>query len=379
MAARLSGRSEKVLSRGGPDGPPLSCPAGLAAALAAMLLIAGCQEEAPPAPQVRPVRTITVAHTTDADPITLTGEIQARDQANLSFRLAGRVVERGVATGMTVAAGQVIARIDSADAQNLLRGAKASLTAAAASLDQAEAEERRQRELFQKGIVAQARYDQAEQALESARAQVEAAEADVQSAEDNVGYTELRADAAGTVVATGAEPGEVVQAGQMIAQIARDSGKDAVFNVPAPMIRTAPRDPLVTVALADDPAVVTTGRVREVAPQADAATGTFAVKVALTDPPAAMRLGDTIVGSISLSTGAVIRLPGTALTELDGSPSVWVVDPSALTVSARAVNVLRYDADAVILGDGIEDGEIVVTAGVHALQPGQQVRLLEDN
>jgi multidrug efflux pump subunit AcrA (membrane-fusion protein) len=90
-----------------------------------------------------------------------------------------------------------------------------------------------------------------------------------------------------------------------------------------------------------------------------------------------MRLGATVVGSISLSTEPVVRLPGTALTEIDGGAAVWVVDPTAMTVSARQVSVLRYDAEAVIIDDGLADGEVVVTAGVHALRPGQEVRLLD--
>jgi membrane fusion protein, multidrug efflux system len=350
-----------------------------AAALAGVLLIAACQQEEPLAPQIRPVRTVTVQHTNDSDPISLTGEIQSRDQVNLGFRLDGRLVERSVSVGMPVAEGQVIARLDADDVQNALRSATANLSAAEAILRQAKADEARQRELFNKGIVAKARLEQAEQTLQSATAQVEAAEAQVQSAEDSVGYTELRADATGTVTATGAEPGEVVRAGQMIVQVAREGGKDAVFHVPAQMIREAPRDPLVTVVLADDPAIVTTGRVREVSPQADAATGTFVVKVGLSEPPATMRLGDTIIGSISLNAEPVVRLPATALTEIEGQPAVWIVDASTLTVAAREVEVLRYDSDVVIIGGGLADGEVVVTAGVHALQPGQQVRLLGES
>jgi RND family efflux transporter MFP subunit len=351
----------------------------MAAALAAALLIASCQEEEPLAPQIRPVRTVIVQHTNDSDPITLTGEIQSRDQVNLAFRLDGRLVERSVSVGMRIAEGQMIARLDSDDVQNALRSATANLSAAQAILRQAKADEGRQRELFNKDIVAKARLEQAEQSLQSATAQVEAAEAQVRSAEDSVGYTELRADTTGTVTATGAEPGEVVRAGQMIVQVAGEGGKDAVFHVPAQLIREAPRDPLVTVVLADDPAIVTTGRVREVSPQADAATGTFVVKVGLSEPPRTMRLGDTIIGSISLNSEPVVRLPGTALTEIGGQPAVWIVDSSTLTVSAREVEVLRYDSDFVIIGAGLADGEVVVTAGVHALQPGQQVRLLGES
>jgi RND family efflux transporter MFP subunit len=349
-----------------------------AAVLFSGLALGACQEEASPSAPVRPVRTVAIQYTTDADPITLTGQIQSRDQVSLAFRIDGRLVERTVSVGSPVAADETVARLEANSAENALRGARANLSAAQATLTQAQADESRQKELLNSGIIANARYEQAVQALRSAEAQVEAAEADVQSAEDNVGYTQLRSDSPGTVTAIGAEPGEVVRAGQMVVQVARGGDKDAVFNVPAQLIRDAPTDdPAVTVALADDPAITATGSVREVAPQADVTTGTFVVKVGLTDPPASMRLGATVIGSVSFSSLPVVRLPDTALTEVDGQAVVWIVDTSAMSVSPREVTVLRYDSDAVIITDGLVDGDVVVTAGVHALRPGQLVRLLE--
>ena len=189
-------------------------------------------------------------------------------------------------------------------------------------------------------------------------------------------YTELRVDAAGVVIATGAESGEVVQAGQLIIRVARKEGRDAVFDVPAQVLRSAPSDPIITVSLTDDPAVTASGRVREVSPQADPVTRTFEVKVGLTDPPAAMRLGSTVIGRMQLDATPTIEIPATALTEFDRRPGVWVVDPKTLTVSARNVDVLRHDPATVAISEGLEVGEIVVTAGVQALHPGQRTRLL---
>jgi membrane fusion protein, multidrug efflux system len=179
------------------------------------------------------------------------------------------------------------------------------------------------------------------------------------------------------VTAKGAEPGEVVAAGRMVLQVARQGGRDAVFNVPSQLIRRSPKNPEVTVALSDDPAVVATGHVREVAPQADAATGTYVVKVALDNPPDIMRLGATIIGRVRIQSEPVIQLPGTALTQSEGKPAVWVVDPEKKTVSLRPVIVDHYDTSSIAATDGLRDGDIVVTAGVQALRPGQEVRLLE--
>lgn len=118
------------------------------------------------------------------------------------------------------------------------------------------------------------------------------------------------------------------------------------------------------------------GRVREVAPQADPVTRTFEVKVGLDDPPAAMRLGATVTGRLMMDAGPVIEIPATALTQVDRKPAVWVVDPTSKTVSLRNVDVLRFDPAKVAISQGLDTGEIVVTAGVQALHPGQTVRLL---
>ena len=162
----------------------------------------------------------------------------------------------------------------------------------------------------------------------------------------------------------------------MIIRVARKDGRDAVFDVPGQVLRSAPRDPLITVSLTDDPAVTTIGRVREVSPQADPVTRTFEVKVGLTDPPAAMRLGSTVVGRMQLDTTPVIEVPASALTEFDRRPAVWTVDPARLTVSPRNVEVLRHNPATVAISSGLDPGDIVVTAGVQALHPGQKTRLL---
>jgi RND family efflux transporter MFP subunit len=168
----------------------------------------------------------------------------------------------------------------------------------------------------------------------------------------------------------------VVQAGQLIARVAPKGGRDAVFDVPGQLLRSAPSDPKVKVSLTDDQAVATIGRVREVAPQADPVTRTFEVKVGLTDPPDAMRLGATVIGTLQLDSSPTIEIPAGGLTEFDRKPAVWVVDPSSLAVSLRNVEVLRHNPATVAISSGLESGEIVVTAGVQALHPGQKVRLL---
>ena len=132
----------------------------------------------------------------------------------------------------------------------------------------------------------------------------------------------------------------------------------------------------MTVRLSDDPRVTAEGRVREVAPQADPVTRTFEVKVGLTDPPAAMLLGATIIGQVRLASDAVISIPATALTRYNDAPAVWIVDPQTHAVSLRNIETLRFDPGTVVVAHGLETGDIVVTAGVQVLHPGQTVRLL---
>ncbi|WGF88049.1 efflux RND transporter periplasmic adaptor subunit [Marinivivus vitaminiproducens] len=325
----------------------------------------------------RPVRTVTVERRAATVPVVLTGRLQAQDEASLAFRVAGRMIERHVNVGDRVEQGQIVARLEPQNELNALRAAEANLAAAEGQLVEARADFQRQQTLAERGFAARAVYDRARQAMQTAQSAVDSGHAMVKNAQDQVSFTELRADAEGVVIAVGAEPGEVVQIGQRIIQLAREGGRDAVFDVPAQVIRTAPNDPQILVALTDDPTVTAFGRVREVAPQADPVTRTFEVRIGLSEPPPEMRLGASVTGRMETDTGEIIELPASALTQHDRQPAVWVVDPEALTVAMRAIEVVRFEPGTIVTGEGVDPGEIVVTAGVQALHPGQKVRLLE--
>jgi membrane fusion protein, multidrug efflux system len=286
----------------------------VAAALMAVAL-AGCDKTVQMAPEPRLVRTVTVEHGAEGEIISLTGHVRPKDQASLAFRLDGRMIERPVNVGDVLKAGQVVAKLDPQIPDNALRSAEANLTSLEATLTQARLTFGRQQQLLKDGWTPRANFDEAQQKLQSAEAQVDAAQAQVQIAREQQGYTVLFADAPGSVTAAGAEAGEVVRAGQMVVQLARQGGRDAVFDVPEQLIRSGPRDPVVEIALSNDPQVKATGRVREVAPQADSATRTFQVKVGIADPPASMKLGDTVVGRIKLLAPPGVEVPASALTE----------------------------------------------------------------
>lgn len=340
-------------------------------------LLAACGREADEAaPVVRPVRTVTVAKGIAGAPLSFTGRIEAEDEVALAFRISGRLIENNGRTGDRVQPGQVIARLESQNELNTLRQAQAAVAAAQGQLTQARNHFDRQQTLLAQGWTTRVNYDQATQAQQTAQSQVDTAEAQLKTAHDLVSFTELKADAPGVITAVGPGAGEVVQAGQMIIRLARQDGRDAVFDVPAQIFRSAPSDPQIAVSLTDDPEVTARGRVREVGAQANPVTRTFEVRVGLTDPPPAMRLGATVVGRMEMDAVPIIEIPASALTRANQQPAVWIVDPASRTVSIRNVDVLRFEQAQVVVSQGLDTGEIVVTAGVQALHPGQKIRLL---
>lgn len=365
--ARMAGIAYRVAAR---RGLVLALLGGVA------LASAGCRKEAETAPPpIRTVRTLTVEPPRQAADISFTGHIEAQDQVSLSFRIGGRLAERAVGVGATVAEGEVVARLDPENELNELRSARSALTAAQSALRKAENQYERQSHLLARGITSQADFEAAEQARIAARAQVDAAQARVRADEDIVGFTTLKADAPGVVTRVGAEPAEVVAAGRMIVQLARRDGRDAVFELPAEVIRSLPNDATVHVALAGEPAATARGHVREVAPQADPVTRTFRVRVGLSSPPPSFRLGTAVTGSVRGSEMSGIAIPASALTRRGQDTGVWVVDPSALTVSLRKLDILSSDPATALVAKGLALGDVVVTAGANLLKEGQRVRL----
>jgi RND family efflux transporter MFP subunit len=350
---------------------PLAC-----VALLALASLVACDQPQEPAPEpVRPVRIVVAERSAAADVSSLTGTVEAAETAALSFRTGGRVIERAIGIGDTVEAGQFVGRLESETQRNALQAAQADLVAALGERDRTEADYERQAQLLERGFTTRQRYDMALQAFRAARSAADAAAARLATAEEQLAFTALYADAPGVVTAVGAEPGEVVAAGQMVVTLARDGGRDAVFDVPERLMRMAPPDPVIAVHLTSDPSVRTTGRVREVAPQADPVTRTFRVRIGLIDAPPALRLGSTVTGELTLGRPEGIVLPASALVEHDGSPAVFVFDTETGTVELRPVAVESFELASVLIEDGIVDGEAVVTAGVQALRPGQAVRV----
>jgi RND family efflux transporter MFP subunit len=344
------------------------------------LFVVGCAEAAPTEPEVRPVRTLAVDPQPIDDDRRAVGEVKARYESDVGFRVSGKVVARLVDVGAAVKKGQVLARLDTQDYQNKLKSAESDIVGAQAALTEAQGSESRLRHLLANGHTTRANYDVALKNLRSAEAKDDASRIAMEMARDQLGYAQLQADFDGVVTAVGAEAGQIVNVGQMVVRLARPEDRDAVFAIAESQFenRKGGREPPpIIVSLLSNPGISTEGVVREISPVADAATRTFQVKVTLKDPPEQMRFGASVAGRVKASSAPVVVLPGGALFDKGGTPAVWVVDQrSKNSISLKRVVVDRYEADRVIIAGGLDKGDIVVTAGVNRLRDNQKVRLV---
>ncbi|MFD1988185.1 efflux RND transporter periplasmic adaptor subunit [Mesorhizobium newzealandense] len=346
----------------------------LACAMASLLL-AGCQKQAAEHKLPVMVRTETVAIADYSPRTSLTGAIAARTLNNLSFRVGGRVAERLVDVGQHVDQGAVLARIDPQEQESDLRSGQADLDAAQAQLTQSAAAFERQKTLLAQGFTTRRDYDAADQALKVAQGSVDAAQSALTNAQQNLSFTELKAGAAGVITARQVEAGQVVQAAQTVFTVAEDGDRDAVFNVQETLVAKTAPSPAVTITLLSDPQVKAVGKVREVSPAVDPASGSIRVKVAIPDTPAGMPLGAAVIGSVSARPAKAILLPWQALTSTAGKPAVWIVDPSTKAVATAPVEVLAFESGTVVIASGLNEGQSVVTAGGQLLSPGQTVEI----
>jgi RND family efflux transporter MFP subunit len=346
------------------------------AALAAVLALAGCAEEAPKAAAPRPVLT-TIAEQSRSDELAVySGEVRARREADLGFRVPGKIVARYVDVGAQVKKGDLIARLDASDAQLNVAASKSAVAAAQTELDFARAELDRYRSLLEQKFISQAVYDQKLNAFKSAQARLEQARAQASVTQNQSGYTALVADQDGVITAINAEAGQVVAAGQAVARLARPEEKEVLINVPETRFEELKaKGRQILVRILAEPDKTYAGRVREVAPNADPVTRTFATRVTIVDPSPEIALGMTANVAIVGEGGNIVLLPLTALYHQGDKPAVWVVDPAASTVRLQPVTVGQYRENAVVLTSGLAGGERVVTAGVNKLVEGQKVGL----
>jgi len=346
----------------------------------AMVALSACTENEAAKPEIRPVRTLIIDPQPIPDDRQAIGEIKPRFESGLGFRVAEKLVSRLVDVGVKVKKGDVLARLDKQDFDNRIRSAKASEASAQAVLEEAKAAERRSKTLLAKHVTSQSAYDAALRGLRTEKATLASARAAVELAQDQLAYTELRAEFDGIVTQVGGEPGQVMAVGQMVVKLAKPGAKDAVFNIAESAFRDRDPDdrPHIVVNLLSAPDIVAQGIVREISPVADPATRTYQVKVTLSEPPAQMRFGASILGRLKIDTAPVVVIPGSALFDKNGKPAVWLYDQAKSQVHLKPVVITRFEAERIIVSEGLKKGDVVVTAGVNRLREGQKVRLLPD-
>ncbi|MCF3642478.1 efflux RND transporter periplasmic adaptor subunit [Rhizobium sp. TRM95111] len=349
----------------------------MAALLVGSAVLSSCQkqDEAPPQP-VRPVLFV-IARQTPVASLQLTGTVEPKIESQLGFRVLGRMIARNVQVGDLVKKGDVVAAIDPLALELAVRTAQSDVSNAQAQLRYAITTEDRQRTLAEARSGTEAAREEAEQGRKSASASLAKAQANLDKAEEQLSYARLRAEFDGVVTATSAEVGQIVSAGQAVVTVARPEERDAVVDVPlAAAQRLKPGMPF-EVTLQLDSSIRAHGVVREIAPQADAATRTQRIKIGLADPPEAFRLGSVITASATISAEAQILLPSSAVLEEKGSVGVWRVDPAAKTVTLQSVKIAGelVPGGTVRVIEGVQPGDRIVTAGIHTLKDGQAVRI----
>jgi RND family efflux transporter MFP subunit len=348
-------------------------PGILAVALSAIAL-SGCNNHAAaPVTRAAIVRTEIVQPRDRQASVTLTGEIQARFRADLSFRVSGRVLARYVDVGARVQAGEVLAVLDPSEQQADVDATTAAVLAAESQLRVAKVTLERQKALIASGFTTRTVYDQAQEGLRTAEGVLEAAKAALGTSKDALGYTALRAEAAGVVTARNLEVGQVVQAAQSVFSLSQDGERDAVFDVYESIFFGDLDGNRVSLALISDAGVMASGYVREVSPAIDAKSATIRVKVAIQDPPAAMTLGSAVAGTVKAKAQQQIALPWSALAAAGSKPAVWTIDPATKTAALKPVTIGGYEAREVLIKAGLKPGERVVIDGGKLLSVGQAV------
>ena len=345
--------------------------------LAGLAVLAACSKPEPAPAPVRAVRTLTVAPQSAGGVQEYAGEVRARTESRLGFRVGGKIVRRDADLGDNVKAGQLLAQLDPQDLRLGQEAAKAALSAAQVNHDQAAADFKRFKELRDQGFISSAELERRETALKAALAQLEQARAQSSVQGNQAAYASLLADAKGVITAVEAEPGMVVAAGTPVLRLAHAGPRDVVFAVPEDklaLIRQLAAVPgRFSVKLWGEDSTALPASIREISAAADPVTRTFLVKADVGKAP--VKLGQTATVRVELpQTAGVTKLPLTALKEEQGRSIVWLVDRQSMTVRAQAVQVAGADGNDAVITGGLQAGQVVVTAGVHVLNPGQTVK-----
>jgi RND family efflux transporter MFP subunit len=347
-------------------------------ALTLLPSLAACQQPTASASATpeRPVQVQRVAFQQEDAAREFVGIVRARYETDLGFRVAGKITDRVVNVGDHARVGDVIARLDPQDLDLQVQSAEAELAAATSNLAQAVADFDRYNALKARGYASTADFERKTAAKDEAEGRIERARRSLDLARNQLGYAELKADADGVITATLAEPGQVVALGQAVVRLAHRGQKEAVVALPETWLAEA-RKSQATVQLWSDPDRSYAAYLRELSPQADPSTRTYAAKFTIDDPDDSVALGMTATVTLTRAQNAqVAKLPLAAILNRGNGPAVYLVDDKSL-LELRPVTVVSFTEDVAIVTEGVNDGDKVVTLGTHMLNPGLKVRTVD--
>jgi RND family efflux transporter MFP subunit len=359
-------------------------PWSLLTALGAIALLAalapglsGCNDPAvsQTAPPPRPVQVQRVTFAPASEEREFAGVVRARYESDLGFRVAGKMIARLVNTGDRVRAGDVVAQLDPRDLQLQVQSAEAELNAATSNLAQAAADEVRYQNLRKTGFAAIADYERKKAARDEAEGRLERAQRALDLARNQLTYADLKADADGVITAVLAEAGQVVALGQAVARLAHRGEMEAAVALPETRLNEA-REARASVRLWSGPDRRFAAHLRELSPQADPATRTYAARFTLENPDDTVALGMTATVVLSHAADArVAKVPLAAILNRGAGPTVFRVDDGGV-LERRPVTVSSFNEAAALVTSGLDDGDQIVTLGVQMLEAGQKVRAI---
>lgn len=340
------------------------------------LMLSACNKPAPVADAPREVVVLQAQERGSSQALRLPAEVQSRYVTSLSFRVAGQLVERRVHLGDTVRKGQVLARLDPADADQNAASARAELAAARLHLEAAEKQLQRDTAQAAEQLISAQQLEQSQDAHAAALSQFRSAQARASVAGNQRDYTTLVAQHDGVISAEQANTGDVLSPGQPVYSLAWSGAVDVVTDVADRQLAGLQPGAAAEVTLAALPGKTYQGRVREVSPAADPQSRTFRIKITLEQPDANVRLGMT--GEVRITPavtaqGQVLLLPATALFHQGGKPAVWIVGADG-KLELRPVTVAAYGERSISLSQGVAANDKVVVQGVHTLTVGEKVK-----
>ncbi|ENU21547.1 hypothetical protein F993_03468 [Acinetobacter proteolyticus] len=334
------------------------------------VLLSACQKETPKTEEI-PYVMVTQPSRNHVDQKSYAGDVQARQQTALAFRVGGQITERYVDVGDRVKVGQVLAKLDVKDAQLQMNAAKAQLQSAEAAAKIAAEEYQRYQQLLPVNAVSRSQFDAVKNQYESAQASLQQARSNYEVSSNQTGYNQLISNKNGVITQRQIEIGQVLAAGQAAYQLAIDGEREVVFGVPEQAVSTIKVGQPAWVTLWSQPDARFAAKVREVSPAADQSR-TFTVKVSLLEGQSSIQLGQSARVFFVAQDSNVLSVPLSSVTANDQQAYVWVVNANQ-SIRKVPVTLGTYGRDSVPVVSGLKATDWVVVGGVHLLRDQQKI------